>query len=265
MKKILTIMAVALSATAVNAKTLIAYYSYTNSTERVVNELRKQIDADVIEIEPVDKNADYNANNYALGSEQIDAINANPDDASSYPAIDPVEVNMAEYDMVIIATPLWHAQMAAPFQTFLFKYGPEMAGKNIGVIVSSWSSGISGVIRDAKRLIPEGKFIEPYLWDSHSNPANASRISTWLSDIHYNDLTSAVSSITADNEFEIITGNGTIGVNGDFNTLALYNLSGTKVAETTDSHISADTFTPGTYIAQAINGNRSVTRKINIR
>ena len=90
------------------------------------------------------------------------------------------------------ACPLWWSQMAAPFQTFLFHYGPQMAGKHIGVIVSSASSGISGVVADAKRLIPEGNFIESNLWIRSSQTSKAaSLITTWLSEIHFNDLTSA--------------------------------------------------------------------------
>lgn len=260
------LMATMLYAVAVNAKTLVAYYSYTNNVERIVTALRSQIETDVIEIEPAQKGLDYAANNYALGTQLLNAIKANPNDASSYPAIDPVEVNMDDYDMVVIAVPLWWSQMAAPFQTFLFHYGRQMAGKNIGVIVSSASSGISGVVADAKRLIPDGNFIEPNLWIRSSQTSNAaSMISSWLNDIHYNDLTSAVASITAGNDFEIVASDGMVVVNGDFNTLALYNLSGNKVIETTGSLISTDALAPGIYIAQANNGNHSVTRKIKIR
>ena len=35
----------------VQAKTLVVYYSYTNNVERIVDELSKKIDADVLEIE----------------------------------------------------------------------------------------------------------------------------------------------------------------------------------------------------------------------
>ena len=167
-------------------KTLIAYYSYTNNVERIVTELRSQINADVVEIEPAQKGLDYTANNYALGTQLLNAIKANPNSASSYPAIDNVEVDMTKYDMVIIACPLWWSQMAAPFQTFLFSYGPQMAGKNVGVIVSSASSGISGEVADAKRLIPNGKFVEPNLWIRSSQTSNAkSLIEQWLKDIKY--------------------------------------------------------------------------------
>ena len=191
MKAIMIAMAVMLGASAASAKTLVAYYSYTNNVERIVTELGAQIEADIIEIEPAEKGLDYAANNYALGTELLNAIRTNPDDASSYPAIDDVDIYMSQYDMVIIAAPLWWSQMAAPMQTFLFHYGPQMAGKNIGVIVSSASSGISGVVADAKRLIPGGNFIEPNLWIRSSQTANArSLVAAWLEDIHYSRLMS---------------------------------------------------------------------------
>lgn len=76
-KLIFTFMAV-FSVIAVNAKTLIVYYSYTNNVERIVTELRSQIEADVVEIEPAEKGLDYAANNYAIGSTLISAIRNNP-------------------------------------------------------------------------------------------------------------------------------------------------------------------------------------------
>lgn len=154
MKKILFTLAVIFVTIAAQAKTLVVYYSYTNNVEHVVNELCRQIDADVLEIQPAEKGLDYTANNYAIGSAQISAIRNNPDNPASYPAINPVNVNLADYDCIIVGAPLWWSNMAAPLQTFLFQHGKEMSGKNIGLIVSSASSGISGVEADAKRLIP---------------------------------------------------------------------------------------------------------------
>jgi len=265
-KYIFTLFTLVAMSMTVSAKTLVAYYSYTNNVESIVNELKAQIDCDVVEIEPAEKGLDYAANNYAIGSSQIAAIRNNPDDASSYPSIDPVEVDLDEYDTVIIGAPLWWSQMAAPLQTFLFHYGPQMAGKNIGVIVSSASSGISGVVADAKRLIPDGNFIEPNLWIRSSQTSNAaSLISTWLNDIHYKDLSSVIALITADSDFEIVASNGILYASGDFNALSFYDLSGNKLIETSDNQVSTAIFTSGIYIAQATNGSRSVTRKISIR
>ncbi|MDE6394390.1 MAG: hypothetical protein K2K77_03515, partial [Duncaniella sp.] len=145
MKKFALFMAALLAGIAVNARTLIVYYSYTNNVGTIITELGNQLNADVVEIQPADKGLDYAANNYAIGSAQIAAIRSNPDKASSYPAIDPVSVDLSKYDCIIIGAPLWWSQMAAPLQTYLFENGKEMAGKRIGLIVSSASSGISGV------------------------------------------------------------------------------------------------------------------------
>jgi flavodoxin len=139
------------------AKTLVVYYSYTNYSREIVTTLTSQIQADVLEIQPAEKGLKYEANGYALGTQLLNAIKANPNDASSYPAIDPVNTSLSDYQTIIIVTPLWWSQMAANMQTYLFNFGPQMAGKNIGLIVSSASSGISGVVADCKRLAPDGK------------------------------------------------------------------------------------------------------------
>lgn len=160
---------------------LVVYYSYTNNTHTIVTDLLTQIDADVVRVESAEKGLDYAANNYAIGSALIAAIRENPNDASSYPAIDPVDVELENYATVIVAAPLWWSNMAAPLQTFLFNHGSEMAGKNIGLIVSSASSGISGVEADAKRLIPEGNFLTPSLWIRSSQTSNCHAMTAeWL-------------------------------------------------------------------------------------
>ena len=167
-------------------KTLIVYYSFNVHT--LVGDLRMQIEADVIRVEPAEKALDYAANNYAIGSALIQAIRNNPGNASSYPAIDPVEVEFGQYGTIIVAAPLWWSNMAAPLQTFLFNHGAEMVGKRIGLIVSSSSSGISGVESDAKRLIPDGNFLTPSLWIRSSQTSDChSMIAQWLEDIGYTE------------------------------------------------------------------------------
>lgn len=167
-------------------KTLIVYYSFTNNVHTIASDLQTQIEnADAVRIEPAEEGLDYAANNYALGSALIQAIRNNPNDAASYPEIKPVQVNIADYDRIIVGAPLWWSNMAAPLQTFLFQHGAEMAGKQIGLIVSSASSGISGVESDAKRLIPEGNFLSPSLWILSSQTSNChSLIADWLDKIN---------------------------------------------------------------------------------
>ena len=162
-------------------KILIAYYSYTGHSREIVTALKNNLTADVLEIKAVDENVDYNANGYKVGSDLINAINANPSQASSYPGIKAVDKKAEDYDTIIIVTPLWHSRMAAITQAYLFQEGAKMKGKKIGLVVSSHSSGISGVESDAKRLIPEGKFYSSSLWISNANHSKrADLVKEWL-------------------------------------------------------------------------------------
>ena len=177
------------------ARTIVVWYSYTGNTKGIVSELRSQRKTDALEVQPAVDGLDYAADNYALGSSLIAAIKAKPSDASSYPAIKESEVDLTQYDTVIVATPLWWSQMAAPMQTFLFKHGTEMAGKTVGLIVSSHSSGISGVEGDASRLAPSGNFLPSSLWINNSSLSNkATLIRDWLSSI--TPVTSSTMKIT---------------------------------------------------------------------
>lgn len=183
MKKLLiaTLLGLAAAGAQVQAKTLLVYYSFTGNIEKAADAVKDQTPTDVLRIQPAQKGLNYAANNYSLGSDLVDQIRSKPNDAFSYPAIDPVNVDFSKYDTVIIGTPLWWSNMAAPMQTFLFHNGKAMAGKKIGLIVSSASSGISGVERDAKRLIPEGNFTKSLWIRSYQVSSAPKMVSEWRS------------------------------------------------------------------------------------
>ena len=195
--------------TATNAgKTLVVYYSYTGNCRNIVNELKSQIQADVLEIQPAEKGLKYEANNYALGTQLLNAIKANPNDAGSYPAIAPVTTSLSGYQNIIVVTPLWWSQMAAIMQTYLFNYGGQMAGKNVGLIVSSASSGISGVVSDAKRLLPGVTWMGDALWINNSNRGNTtSLIENWLKTQKFAEQQTAMDkmNITIDGKTQSVT------------------------------------------------------------
>ena len=167
------------------SKTLVVYYSYTGNCKDIVSSVTRLLKADVMEIKPAVDGQDYAANNYKLGADLINAINAKPGEAASYPGIKAIDRNAADYDTVIIVTPLWHSHMAAFMQAYLFKYGSRMAGKNVGLIVSSHSSGISSVIADAKRLLTKATFMGDALWINQSNRSKQDElVKNWLAGLN---------------------------------------------------------------------------------
>jgi flavodoxin len=196
MKRIITLLLAALFiccsddnrvfAESAQNRTLVAYYSYTGNVQSIVDELKGLTNADIVEIQPAKEGERYEADNYAIGSALISAIRENPDKAESYPEIKPLNVDFGLYDNIIVATPLWWSNMAAPMQTFLFANGAEMAGKNIALIVSSASSGISSVVADAKRLIPDGVFGSDNLWINNSNRSQmSSLLADWAAALNF--------------------------------------------------------------------------------
>lgn len=164
-------------------KTLIVYYSFTNNSHVIAAELQKQTGADMLRVEPADENVDYN--DYSIGLPMMNLIKAHPNNPASYPAIKTTADDLSDYDNVVIVAPLWWNNMAAPLQTFLFKYGAEMKSKRIGLIVSSGESSIEAVEADVKRLIPNGKHLNPSLWILRSRTEQCpALIDEWLKTIH---------------------------------------------------------------------------------
>ena len=190
------------------AKTLVVYYSYTGNCREIVTALSNQIEADVLEILPAEKGLKYEANNYALGTQLLQAIKDAPDDANSYPAIDPVTTSLSDYQNIIIVTPLWWSQMAAIMQSYLYQSASQMEGKHVGMIVSSHSSSISGVVSDAERLLPNVTWMGEALWINASNHGNrASLIEDWLKTLNFDKENTTMNKmyITIDGQTQSVT------------------------------------------------------------
>lgn len=256
------VVALAAVAATLNAKTLVVYYSFTNNTRTLVNDLRTQLqDADVVEVQPAEEGVDYAANGYAIGSALISAIRNHPDDAASYPAIKDVSVDWNLYEEVIVATPLWWSNMAAPMQTFLFHNGADMAGKRIGLIVSSASSGISGVEADAKRLIPGGVFYSQSLWIRSSQTGNChTLIADWLQATGAGVSTDLSASFAY--HTKVFRQGGLLFVEGDFERLVLLDSTGRAVLTTTHPAADISALPSGIYMVCLTQGNARLSRKV---
>ncbi len=255
MKRILFFLAAVCLSAAAHSKTMVAYYSYTGDCEAIVTELTKQISADVVEIEPAEKGLKYEANGYALGTQLLNAIKAAPNDAASYPAIDPVNVSLSEYSTVIIVTPLWWSQMAAIMQSYLFQVGDQLAGKKVGLVVSSASSGISGVVADCKRLVPDAEFLSENLWIHDSNRANTDAlVAEWVENngLNQTENTMQINVIVGTKTFTATLADSETG--RAFAqllplTLSMTELNGNEKYHYLDSSLPTDSYQPGTIHA----------------
>ncbi|MBW6410005.1 flavodoxin [Clostridium weizhouense] len=102
-------------------KKLIVYYSYTNNTKKIAEKIQMATGADICEIETVKPyTGDYNSV-VEQGKQEVDR--------GFKPAIKPLNVNLGDYDTIIIGTPVWWYTYAPSVATFLSKY--DLSGKTI--------------------------------------------------------------------------------------------------------------------------------------
>ncbi|MGN0739791.1 MAG: flavodoxin [Treponema sp.] len=138
------------NAPAGKSKTLVVYYSYsdTANTKRIAQEIQKKTGADIAEIVPV---VPY-SRNY---DEVVDK--AKRDVAKNFkPEIKPLDVNLADYDTIIIGTPVWWYKMASPVLTFFSEN--DLAGKKVALFCThaGWPGS---VIKDMRSFCEKSKVI----------------------------------------------------------------------------------------------------------
>ena len=92
-------------------KPLIIYYSYRGNTKSIVDMIQKKIDADVLRIETV---VPYGSNYNQVVNQGQDEVNR-----GYCPKIRHIDVNLDQYDTIILGTPVWWYTFAPAMHTFL--------------------------------------------------------------------------------------------------------------------------------------------------
>lgn len=162
-----------------NGRYLVLFTSRSGNTEQTANEIRKQLDCDILEVEPeTSYDNDYNAM-LERAREELDAIRQ-----GNYPGIKTSVDNFDDYEMIFVGYPIWYGSMATPMQSFLHAHASKLAGKRIALFATSGSSGISASVSEARNLCPESEFIDrTLLLTSSSLSQMESRVAEWLEEI----------------------------------------------------------------------------------
>lgn len=162
-----------------NGRYLVLFASRSGNTERMANEIREQLDCDILEVEPeVAYDNDYNAM-LERSQKELAAIRQ-----GNYPPIKTTMEKFDDYDIVFVGYPIWYGSMATPIQTFLHSHASKLAGKRIALFATSGSSGISTSVNEARNLCPDATIIEETLLLTSSTLSQmATRVPAWLEEI----------------------------------------------------------------------------------
>lgn len=102
-------------------KTIIIYYSYGKHTRMIAERIKEKLGCDILEIKPkVPCSSDYES--------VVDATKDNLETKKT-PDIEDININLDEYDKVILGTPVWWYGITPPIRTFLTKY--DLSGKKV--------------------------------------------------------------------------------------------------------------------------------------
>lgn len=128
------------------AKILVAYFSATNTTEGVTEQIADSLSADLYEIIPeqpyTDADLDYNDDNSRSTIEM--------NDSSARPAISGSVENMGQYNIVFAGYPIWWGEAPRIMSTFMESY--DFSGKTIVPFCTSGGSGVGSSAANLEAL-----------------------------------------------------------------------------------------------------------------
>lgn len=107
----------------INKKTLIVYYSASGNTKYIAETMAKIIDADLAELVPKKKMNVSGVGYLGWGVRQLVRKEERE--------IEPISYNVADYDLIIIGTPVWTYTLTPPVRTFLKEN--NFGGKDVAV------------------------------------------------------------------------------------------------------------------------------------
>lgn len=108
-------------------KKLVVYYSYTGNTKMIAEKIANKINADIEEITPVKAySKDYQS--------VVDSTEDN-EQTKETPEINKLKHNIAEYDEIIVGSPLWWYTITPPIRTFLKEN--NFSGKKVVLFVTN--------------------------------------------------------------------------------------------------------------------------------
>jgi len=148
-------------------KFLVVYYSYTGNTYKLIEQIQRKLNCDVLEIQPVTP--------YSTDYQQV-VDNAVQEIQKNYqPEIVQMNIDFTKYSKIIVATPVWWYSIASPVNTFLHQY--DLSNKVVIPLITNggWEGHAISDIQtlskakveyaislkfDGKKLMEEAKFGE---------------------------------------------------------------------------------------------------------
>lgn len=157
-------------------KTAIIYYSMGGNTKLAAEKIAKQIEADIISIEPEKAYPDKGLRKFIWGGKS--AV------MGEKPQLLPYEFDGEKYERIILGTPVWASSFAPPIRTFVEENKEALKGKKLAVFTCFSGGGADKAIDKLKQYLDITEFeAELILVDPKDKPSeeNESKINAFCS------------------------------------------------------------------------------------
>ncbi|MBR2682550.1 MAG: hypothetical protein IKE22_04695 [Atopobiaceae bacterium] len=121
----------------------VVYYSLEGNTRLAATELAERLGADLYEVRSEKKYPRKGLGQFLSGGK--DAM------FGALPKIEPLDVDLTTYDLVVLAFPLWAGKAAAPINTFL--EGRKFGNARVAMVVCSASGDGGSCAKDLSARI----------------------------------------------------------------------------------------------------------------
>ena len=152
------------------SNTLVAYFSVTNHTEGIANEIKSYLNSDIFEIVPeqeyTSKDIDYNSDCRA---------NREQNDDKARPEIKNKIEDISKYDTIVLGYPIWWSEAPKILYTFIESY--DFTNKNILPFCTSGSSPIGSSAINLAKSAPKANWLEGKRFSAN---ATNKEINSWL-------------------------------------------------------------------------------------
>lgn len=126
-----------------NSKKLIVYFTYTNNTKKIAEDIKSKLNCDILEIKPVKP--------YDTDYDTVVRLEQNNETAKKTPDIEKINVDLSKYDEVILGTPVWWYTIAPVIRTFLKQN--DLSGKKI-IPFATNGGWLGRTFQEIKELCP---------------------------------------------------------------------------------------------------------------
>ena len=133
-------------------KTLVLYYSLTNNTKQVAEEIASLMGADIERIEAVEP--------YDTAFQPTIERCMKEREQGVLPQIKPLNADLSQYEVIFIGYPVWFGTYAPPVVTFLSN--SDLSGKKIVPFCTFGSGGLESSVRDLEAAQPNAEILPGY-------------------------------------------------------------------------------------------------------